>query len=355
MVCMQSVLYQTGESFFWISLVWPERLARPTRLAQNSVGLKFAILDSTLKWDKIEVLDPSSRCLLYWFLPRASRGNEVTETLLRWQLYGIAIHWIFCIAPCYVKCASNAVYYKPLKPPQVPASEKKDKKKKPTEETHARQLMHAHTARSHSHSHHRLWERILKVCFTKLGRGGRIFSFSPSSGRCVFARERQRGRRREREWSSAGQVISLSQWESTPWNSPREAGKAAFIIFLFYYCQNSLYFTFCSWRPFLLILVSVPFECFGSSGVFGAPPPPVHLYIYRFLKCTAREIRGSGLQMLRLSAGAVAQGLSVTTCSSENEPLALDPDPLSKASQHARHSSWDGNVPVETLAEQIWL
>lgn len=59
--------------------------------------------------------------------------------------------------------------------------------------------------------------------------------------------------------------------------------------------------------------------------------------------------------MLRLSAGAVAQGLSVTTCSSENEPLALDPDPLSKASQHARHSSWDGNVPVETLAEQIWL
>lgn len=59
--------------------------------------------------------------------------------------------------------------------------------------------------------------------------------------------------------------------------------------------------------------------------------------------------------MLRLSAGAVAQGLSVTTCSSENEPLALDPDPLSKASQHARQSSWDGNVPVETLAEQIWL
>ena len=129
MVCMQSVLYQTGESFFWISLVWPECLVRPTRLAQNSVGLKFAILDSTLKWDKIEVLDPSSRCLLYWFLPRASRGNEVTETLLRWQLYGIAIHWIFCIAPCYVKCASNAVYYKPLEPPQVPASEKKKKKK----------------------------------------------------------------------------------------------------------------------------------------------------------------------------------------------------------------------------------
>lgn len=47
-------------------------------------------------------------------------------------------------------------------------------------------------AHSRSHSHHCLWKRILKVCFTELGRGGRIFSFSPSSSRCVFERERER-------------------------------------------------------------------------------------------------------------------------------------------------------------------
>lgn len=209
-----------------------------------------------------------------------SYRNTVTMTTL-WDCHPLNFLYSTLLCQMCFKCSL-------LQATRAAASagirEKRQKKKKPTEETHARQLMHAHTARSHSHSHHRLWERILKVCFTKLGRGGRIFSFSPSSGRCVFARERQRGRRREREWSSAGQVISLSQWESTPWNSPREAGKAAFIIFLFYYCQNSLYFTFCSWRPFLLILVSVPFECFGSSGVFGATPPPRSLVYLPILK-----------------------------------------------------------------------
>lgn len=63
MVCMQPVLDQNGESLFRISLVLPGCLARPTRLAQNSVGLEFAILDSTLKWDEIEVLDVS--CAVY--------------------------------------------------------------------------------------------------------------------------------------------------------------------------------------------------------------------------------------------------------------------------------------------------
>lgn len=76
----------------------------------------------------------------------------------------------------------------------------------------------------------------------------------------------------EREWSSAGQVISLSQWESSPWNSPREAKKAAFIIFLLYDCQNLLYFTFCSWRPFFHFYISVPLILSPTCldiGVFG--------------------------------------------------------------------------------------
>lgn len=93
--------------------------------------------------------------------------------------------------------------------------------------THARSVgatQRAHKdieVRTHSNCHHSPRKRILKVCFTKLKRGGRIFSFSPSSRRCVFERESRSG---------AGQVISLSQWESTPWNSPREARKAAYNI-----------------------------------------------------------------------------------------------------------------------------
>lgn len=167
----------------------------------------------------------------------------------------------FCVVPCYVKCASNTVYY----------SSRLCKSWHPKEHKHT--LKRAHTVihsnhkamreHSHPHSHHCLWKRILKVCFTKLRRGGRIFSFSSWSGRCVFQWERER----EREWSSAGQVISLSQWESTPWNSPREAGKAAFIIFLLYYCQNLLCFTFCCRWPFFPLhtkrfhSVSVSFVC----------------------------------------------------------------------------------------------
>lgn len=69
---------------------------------------------------------------------------------------------------------------------------------------HPKKNTQTNTCTHSSHSHHCLRRRILKVCFfTKLGRGGRIFSFSPLSSRCVFARE----------WSSAGQVISLSQRE----------------------------------------------------------------------------------------------------------------------------------------------
>lgn len=84
-------------------------------------------------------------------------------------------------------------------------------------------------------------KNIKSMLFTKLGRGGRIFSFSPLSGRCVFARE-----------SGAVQARSFHYHSEkrTPWNSPREARKAAFIIFFFHYCQNMLYFTFCSWRNF---------------------------------------------------------------------------------------------------------
>lgn len=35
-----------------------------------------------------------------------------------------------------------------------------------------------------------------------------------------------------------------------------------------------------------------------------------------------------------------------------NEPLALNSELLSKPSQHAKHSFWDGDMPTETLAEQ---
>ena len=35
-----------------------------------------------------------------------------------------------------------------------------------------------------------------------------------------------------------------------------------------------------------------------------------------------------------------------------NEPLAPDLELLSKLSQHAQRSSWDGDMPIETLAEQ---
>ena len=83
MVCMQPVLYQTGESFFWISVVRPRCLARPKRFAENSGGLYFAILDSTLKWDKIEVLDLSFAAYCIDFA-----ACEATEMKLQKHGYG---------------------------------------------------------------------------------------------------------------------------------------------------------------------------------------------------------------------------------------------------------------------------
>lgn len=60
--------------------------------------------------------------------------------------------------------------------------------------------------------------------------------------------------------------------------------------------------------------------------------------------------------MLRFSAGATLLGLcNQMPVFMSNEALALDLDLLSKVSQHAQHSSWNGIAPMETLAEQIWL
>lgn len=94
MVCMQPVLYQTGESFFWIGLR-PECLARPTTLAENSVGLQFAKFDSTLNWGQnwSACIDSTA------FKPhKSSYKNTVTMTTL-WDLYPLN----FCVLPCYVR------------------------------------------------------------------------------------------------------------------------------------------------------------------------------------------------------------------------------------------------------------
>lgn len=143
----------------------------------------------------------------------------------------------------------------------------------------------------------------------------------------------------EREQSGAGQVISLSQWESTPWNSPREARKAAFIIFLFYYCQNLLYFTFCSWRPFF----SFKFQALS----FGLCPIWTHRclsfycafcsYIYLLTYCIWNQV--PDVEILHRSNNTGSKYNQIPVFILSNEPLAVDLVLLSKVSQHAQHSS----------------
>lgn len=126
------------------------------------------------------------RCLLYWF-----RRVQNTEMKLQKHCYDdnsmgfLSAEFLYDALLCQMRFKYSLL--------QVA------EKTNATCQHPAHKLIHAATvihntcrdtrASSHSHSHHRLWKRILKVCFTKLGRGGRIFSFSPSSSRCVFERE----------------------------------------------------------------------------------------------------------------------------------------------------------------------
>lgn len=183
---------------------------------------------------------------------------------------------------------------------------------------HPKKNTQTNTCTHSSHSHHCLRRRILKVCFfTKLGRGGRIFSFSPLSSRCVFARE-----------SGAVQARSFHYHSEkrTPWNSPREARKAAFIIFFFHYCQNMLYFTFCSWRNFFsLTFRSLSFclcpiwmlRCLGCFFVLS-----VHTYDYWF--CVVLK---SSICALQEHTGSKCNQMPIFILS--NEPLANNLDLLS--------------------------
>lgn len=111
----------------------------------------------------------------------------------------------------------------------------------------------------------------------------------------------------EREWSSAGQVTSLSQWESTPWNSPREARKAFFIIFFLYYCQN---FTFCSWGSFFFYMQSLSFGLcpIWMLNVFCA----LCSYIYLLILESTKYLKRKQFPVLRYSTWAIPLGLSVT-------------------------------------------
>lgn len=106
----------------------------------------------------------------------AKRNNEVTETTLRRQLDSISVrrvsvlHLVTSNVPqiqFIASCWRLRIQRKPR----------------------------STTVRARTHTTGVVCERrILKVCFTKLRRGGRIFSFSPLSGRCVFQRERERER-----------------------------------------------------------------------------------------------------------------------------------------------------------------
>lgn len=236
---------------------------------------------------------------------------------------------------------------------------------------HANTAMHAHSAtlihnthkdtkvHSHSRSHHSLRKRILKVCFTKLGRGGRIFSFSPSYSRCVFERESRAVQARSFHYHS-----EKALHETLPGKQGR-----LLVIFLLYYCQNLLYFTFYSWKPFsfeipiAFAFVFIPFECWDVRGSFA-----LSSYIYLLiLKCSTHKSLYLYKKKIPKQTGAAPNvpilfRSNVTECnwnqmlvSMSSESLALDLDMLSKVSQHTQHSSWDGNAPMETLAEQIWL
>lgn len=187
MVCMQPEQCWTKLVSHSSESVWhdPSVQQGPTRLGPKSGGRQFALLDFYLKMG--QNWSPWSEFfhLLYWF-----HSKKATEIKLQKHCYNDnSLGFLptnFCTSSCQtcLKCG----YYKLFK--AEPAS---------TSLAHTNKVMHAHTAQSntqqaHGHkrpcsqSHHSLRKRILKVCFTKLERGGRIFSFSPSSRRCVFER-----------------------------------------------------------------------------------------------------------------------------------------------------------------------
>ena len=140
-----------------------------------------------MKWDKIEVFDLSFAAYSIDFitckLQKLSYKNGVTRKTIGF----LSTKFLYSTLLCQM-CFKLSL----LQVAQDSAGAGNP------ETTH--KLTHAHAAtvihnthkdtrvHSHSHSHHCLRRRILKVYFTKLGRGGRIFSFSPSSSRCVFER-----------------------------------------------------------------------------------------------------------------------------------------------------------------------
>lgn len=129
------------------------------------------------------------------------------------------------------------------------------------------------------------------------------------------------------------------------------------IIFLLYYCQNLLHFTFCCWKPFffyipIAVILSPSHLNVEIFRAFCALSSYIYLLIRKRAVYESKCLKSSRSKCERFSTGAEWNQMPVFV---SHEALALDLDPLSKGSQHAQHSSWDGNVPVETLAEQIWL
>lgn len=120
---------------------------------------------------------------------------------------------------------------------------------------------------------------------------------------------------------------------------------------LFYILQLKALFSF-TFKLFHVHSVSAPFECWDFVVL------SLHTYIYWYLSILYMKAgfwEEANLEILCRSniTGFKCNQMPVFILS--NEPLALDLDLLSKVSQHALHSSWDGNMPMETLAEQIWI
>lgn len=114
------------------------------------------------------------------------------------------------------------------------------------------------------------------------------------------------------------------------------------VIFLPYYCQNLLYFTFYSQRSFSYYIPIAFFLSLShlNAEMFGVLLLSAHTYNYWFLnvvhiKASTKKKRTAPNVKIICRSNVAECNCNQMLVFMSNEPLALDLDLLSKVSQHA--------------------
>lgn len=208
---------KTGESLLWFSLARPESLAGPLNSGSTVylIGFNLDTGQNCSLWSEFYRL-------LYWF-----RCMKATEIKLRKHCYDDnsmgfqAAGFLYAALLCSIcfKCTLLQVIrsgFSIHKPHTHTCTHTQSNactlRRSDAESSQGHRSPHSLKLPSFSEK-----ENIESMLYETRERRQDFLIFTLVSQMCFW----------EREQSGAGQVISLSQWESTPWNSPREARKAA--------------------------------------------------------------------------------------------------------------------------------